>query len=654
MVSLRSVRRFAACLVFVLSSIVSGLSVPAAVSAGDPVSIPAGPSPLDEELKPVEFSFLTVDATANPSSDGLTLQVRTRLRLRNPDKRNEYERQVGYNGPAVSNVRIGTQNGGLAPNGDPGPWKLALPRDGDAIIEGTQYVAARGVVAEMQFDWAALAPWGAPLGAARFTLHFPEDQDPDQFLEVSPEPTERSAVALTWSREKFDPDGLVRVLYVIPQYWRPVRQARARMATGQAGVNDYLALAAALRPLIAAEGMPPAVARAYQAEMSAALRQAVAAGPDNASAHAELAAYLTTVAQGDAAALAEAVAELQAAVRLAPADGSLQNQLLQALDGLLAACREAGDRRGLLSALDLAESLGALSSPERAGGYADLIVGLLEADRDQEAEATIVTGFGAEALARYGDVRPRFASVAGEIETLPGRRQLTFSLMPAPGMEANAERDIASLVQNLQTAGARVQRTGENGSARLAITLPFTVTADLQVASLRYASAVPADADPALALVGAALGPTTIRYQTSSLPQADQLRYSEQVDLQPAQEALEQRLSRLEAARAEAQAPTDDPLEAARRRWALALLDHYEAQWRALTAGASVRYRLAPAEQVVAPEWLVAWGEQRTLSWSNDIPRFDRLAPYVIGAVIVLIGIVVGLAVWQAARRRQG
>ncbi|MGQ9725339.1 MAG: hypothetical protein ACUVVU_08330 [Tepidimonas sp.] len=636
-----------------LSVLVGTLNAPIPVHSEDPVNIPAGPIPLDEELKPVEFSFLTVDATAKPSTNGLILQVRTRLRLRNPDKRNGYERQVGYSGPEVSNVRIGTQNGGLVPNGDPGPWKLALPRDGDAIIEGTQYVAARGVLAELRFDWAALAPWGAPLGAARFTLHFPEDQDPDQFLAVSPEPTERSAVALTWSREKFNPDGQVRVLYIIPQYWTPVRDARARMAAGQLNVDSFLALAAALRPLVTAEGMPPAAARAYQAEMSAALRQAVAAGPDNAAAHAELAAYLITVAQGNAATLAEAVSELQAAVRLAPADGSLQNRLLLALDGLLAACREAGDRRGLLSALDLAEALGARSSPERAAGYADLIVGLLDADRAQEAEATIVAGFGAEALARYSDMRPRFAAVAGEIETLPGLRHMTFDLSPAPGMEATAERDIATLVQDLQTAGARVQRTGENGSARLTITMPFTLTADLQVTSLRYAAAVPAEADPALALIGAALGPASTRYQTSSLPQADRLRYNEQVDLQPAQEALEQRLARLEAARAEAQAPTDDALEAARRRWVLALLDHYEAQWRVLKEGARVRYRLAPAEQVVAPEWLVAWGEQRALTWSNDIPRFDRLTPYVVGAVIVLIGVVVGLAVWQAARASQ-
>jgi len=633
----------------------SGVAGATAVAAS-PVAIPRGPLPA-EELKPAEFGALSVDVTISPSDTGVALKARTRTRLKNPDKKTPLERRVTFGGVPVDDVRIGSQNAGLHPAAGGDPWVLTMAPDGDAIIEGTQYASAPGPLVQLEFDWGALAPWGSPLGAVRLTLRFAGGVDSEQLLSVDPSPTLSDTLQLTWSYEKLRPTGKVQVLFIAPAYWRALQKAREAAAQPGATADAFLALAAATRPLIDAEGMPPAMAQALDAECLAALRQAVAAGPDQARAHAELGAYLRAHAAGRPAALAEAVSELKAALDLAPNDAAIREQLLGALEEHMAACRKAGDRRGLLAALDIAEAIGVGNSPERAAGYADLAVSLIEEGRLDEAEAAIVAGFGQAALERYAFLRPRFASVTAEIETRGGRRSVRGTLVAAPGMEDEAQREVAALAEALQRTGhATVTWKGDGPHITLDLVIPFEDSEALRSACLSIGRSLPPDSDPALVLLTAAAGPGSISYQFASGRRADHLSYVESVDLGPAQESLERVLGQLQVERAEAEAQTDDPVDAARRRWALALVKAYEDGWKDLAQGSRAAYRLLPPDDIIAPQWALAWGEQRTIAWSTSIPRPERLLPYVAVLTGVLLIVVSSLAIWRWRRRsrRQG
>lgn len=643
---LKPAQRALAASLFALCGLLAGL-VAAPATAADPLTIPPGPLPVGE-LPPVELSYVTIDATVSANDDGAAIEVRTRAGLRNPNKRSSFERQVSFPGPAVSGVRVGTQNWGLAPAAPTGPWTLSLPRDGDAVIEGRQYLAASGPLTELQFDWEALAPWGQRLSAVRLTFHFAEGIDSGQLLLAHPAPTDRSTRQLTWSYEGFQPAGTVRLLLIAPSCWQAVRTARQAAAGTEAGAAEYLALAEALGPLLATEGLPARVASTLQAEQLAALEQAVVAAPDDPTPHRELAAHLRARAAGDPALLERAVAELKAAHDLAPGDAELSQQLAAAVEELIAACRQLGDSQGILRALDMAQAIDARNSPQRAAAYADLAVSLLSAGRQAEAEATIVAGFGQAALDHHALHRPHFHSVTGEVETKSGERAMRFSLVPAPGMEAAAEADVAHLAQALSQMGARVEQPEADGALRLEATIPFADAEALRSAAQAAVASLPSDADPAVQLVAAVVAPARFACEASQGLRADLLTYVEASNLTPAQEALQRRLEQLRWARSEAELPTEDPVEAARRRWTLALLDRYEAGWQALVRGSRVSYRLLPPEDIVAPRWDLAWGESRELTWRMQVPRPKRLWP--LGAGLLLAG---GLALAAAYRRRR-
>ena len=624
-----------------------GALAPSSARAIDPVTIPQGPLPVGE-VKPVELSFLTIDGTISPSGDGIALQVRGRARLKNPDKKASFDRQVSFPGLSVADVKVGTQNSGLQPAAGSGPWTLSLRPQGDGIIDGRQSVTAKGPLVDLRFDWNAEQAWGQPLGAARLTLHFPSDLDSEQLLVVDPAPTDRTAVDLTWSYEKLKPAGQVRVFFIAPAYWRPVQAARKVASSPQADAAAYLGLAQALAPVAQAEGMPQAVADTLQAERLAALRRAVAAGPQEARTHQALAAYLVERGQGNAALLAEAVREFKAAYDLAPGDAMLKQQLLAAVEKSIAASRQVGDTAGALAALDVAQAIDAPQGADRAGAYADLAISLLQAGRGSEAEAAIVAGFGRAALDPYAFYRPTFATVTGDVETRLGERVLRFTLTPAPGMEKAAAQSVASLAQSMsQVGGCQVQQTNNDGRCQLEVSIPFADPQTLQDVGRALAARLPADADPALLLVAQASGPAEVDFRNSREGWIDRLTYAEAVDLAPAQAALAQRLDKMKWARSEAEAKTDDPVEAARRRWVLALLDRYQAGWQTLADSSEVTYRLLPPEDIVAPQWTLAWGEQRALAWKANIPRPARLWPYAAGLAAGALAVLGGVLVWR-------
>ena len=632
-----------------LSMLLVAAASPRPVAAG-PTAIPQGPVPTGD-LKPVELSYLAIDATVVPTAGGMALRVVSRARLRNNDKRAAYQREVTFPGPAVTNVRVGTQNGGLAPAAAAGPWLLSLRADGDAVIEGTQEVATSGPLADLQFDWSALKPWGATLAAVRLTLHFPDGVDSDQLLAVDPAPTARDTTQLTWSYEKFQPAGTIHLFFVAPGYWQPLHKARQAAASAQAGAAEFLALAAALRPLATFEGMPEGVATILQAEALAALERAVVAAPKDPRTHQELAGYLQAQARGDPAILARAVAEFKAACDLAPADAEAKKRLLAAVDDLIAACRRANDTQGLLQALDVVQAVDPANSPQRAAAYADLAVSQLQAGQEAEAQATIAAGFGQAALDQYALARPHFRSVTGEVEMQSGRRVLRFGLVPAPGAEQAAEADMARLADALGRMGGQATHTAAGGTLQLEATIPFDDASRLVQAGRALVGSLPADEDPAIVLVAAVAAPARLEFGTSQGLRADRLTYAESADLAPAQAALERRLEQIRYARAEAQAPIDNPVETARRRWALALLDRYEAGWQALARGSRVTYHVLPPGNYIVPQWALAWGETREIGWSTTLPHPERLWPFAAAGAVVLVAVALGAAL--ARRRRE-
>jgi hypothetical protein len=318
----------------------------------------------------------------------------------------------------------------------------------------------------------------------------------------------------------------------------------------------------------------------------------------------------------------------------------------------MAACRRTGDTRGMLTALDVVEAVAPQGSQERAAAYADLIVRLLDEGRVQEAKDTIVAGFGPEALAPFSGLEPHFSLVAGEIETLIGRRALRFTLVPYAAAQDPAERDLAALVDALGgIPGAQVQRSTADGRTRVELAIPFETPEELRTAGQALTSALPDDADPALRLVEAAAGPSAVSFRAVEQLAGDRLAYGESADLSPAQAALAQRLERLQSIRVEAEGQTSDPLEVARQRWTLALVQRYEDDWQTLVRSCQVSYRLLPPEDIVAPQWTLAWGEQRSLAWSMTIPRYARLRPLIAAVVGLLLAAVVGVAVWQWRRQ---
>jgi hypothetical protein len=631
-----------ACLgvLFVLSLLLStALTLP--VRAAGPAALPYGPT-LVGDLKPVEFSYLSLDAEVTAAGNGVTVGVTSRARLRNTDKQSGVTRQLSFAGP-VTSVRTGTQNGGLNPAEGADPWSLNLAADGDAVISGVQNVAAGGPVIDLQLDWDALGAWGQTPGSLRLTVHLPDDFDPEQLLAADPAPTERDATHLIWSYENQLPTGKLQVLFVAPAPAQALHAARAAAAGGKAGAAEYLALAGALRPLIDAEGMPAIARDALRAELQGALRQAVAAGPGEARTHDELATFLRAGGAGDPAKLAEAAREYKAALSLNASDAALKQRLLATIDELIAACRKANDTPGVLAALDLAEGVDAQRSQERVAAYADLAVDQIGAGEVRAGETTIAAGFGQPAVERYAFLRPLFSAVTGEVESHADQRRFVFTLVPAPGLSAAAERSLSDLAAAMgRVPGAQVKQTQADGQLRLEINLgsPGNWAATGQA----LAATVTSESDPALALIATAVGTRGASLASNRSGLQDKLSYAETADLAPAQAALAARMEQLKYARAEADAKTDDPLEAARRRWASALLQRYEAGWYALAVGSGVTYRLLPPDNLAVPSWTLAWGEQRSLAWTLATPRYDRLRPWLLGvAGVAVVMMVMGV-----------
>jgi hypothetical protein len=233
------------------------------------------------------------------------------------------------------------------------------------------------------------------------------------------------------------------------------------------------------------------------------------------------------------------------------------------------------------------------------------------------------------------------------IKTTPAAREIVFNLVPYPapsdGTLEAANQTVAALNQ---TGAGSAQLAADANGYTLSLKIPFANDNDLRARLVKLASVIPARSD--WALVRAALVPALLEFSIADDTFERSVRYKEQVDLSPGQEAMQNTLNEISAALGQLSTASPDDQEAQLK---LALLNHARQWWYKQLGGLTLDYEL-DAGGGVTRQWTISLNTPRTLEYSGDVIRGEL---YVAGAVVgggILLLVVAGLALWNLRRRR--
>lgn len=620
-------------------------------------------APLDRKTG-VELSALTVDANIYESDGHTFAQGTLSWKAHNTDEANETTIVVGFPELASASatfdptkfsafrVLMDDESVVFAPAtadivyGDAArdvnwySFELTLAPDEKKTVTA-EFTQDLGEVLFPRFTFGMLVGnrWKNAVGSARVTVNLPVETSGEQFIALDPVVPKFDGRKLTWLWENLNPEADPGVAFIRPSVWQTLLARRATAAQKPDDANAQLALG-----------------RIYQQ-----LASVDSPRRDNF--------------------LAQAVAQLETAARLAPGNvdavktlGQLYEQRAGAPNGprdvnyialamaqwtkLIGTAGDAEARKQLgedsfylaLDAFSRGEYDRALKFLEDARNFAPEGAGpLYERARLENqfklthiaaARMEIQSGSIAKALlhvhAAYGDsFQPAtnlpadaVALTHAEVKTTPNTRDIIFQLVPYPA-PSDVTRDAANqVVAALNRTGAgqaRLETAANNYT--LTLDISFSDDADLRARLVKLASAIPARSD--WALVRAALVPASLEFSASDDTLERHVRYREQVDMTPGQEAMQSTLNEMSATLGVLSTASPDDQEAQLKR---ALVNHAQQWWYQQLGALTMDYELDLGSGVTR-RWTISPASPRLLEYDAESIRPEF---YLVGAVAAL------------------
>lgn len=498
--------------------------------------------------------------------------------------------------------------------------------------------------------------WKNAVGSARITVRLPVETTGEQFITLDPVVPKFDGRNLTWLWENLNPEADPGVTLIRPSLWQTLLERRAAAAQKPDDANAQLALGRVYQQLASVDSPRR---DNFLAQAVASIESAARLAPGNVDA-------VKTLAQ---------LYEQRAGAPNGPRE---VNYVALAMEQWTKLISTAGDREArkqlgedsfylALDAYTRGEYERALKFLEDAHNFAPDGAGpLYERARLENqiklthiaaARAEIQKGSISKALlhvrAAYGDKYEPATNLPAdalalnhaEVKTTPDRREIIFELAPYPA-PSDATREAANQVVralNQTGAGQAELATAANGYT-LTLDIPFSNDADLRARLVKLAAAIPVRSD--WALVRAALVPASLEFTTSNENFARRVRYREQVDMTPGQEAMQSTLNEMSATLGALSTASPDDQEAQLK---LALLTDAQQWWYQQLGALTMDYELDVGSGVTR-RWTISPATPRTLEYDADAIRGEF---YVVGAIVgvgILLVVVFGLA-WLTRRK---
>lgn len=639
-------------------------------------------APLDRKTS-VELAALIVDAALYESDGHTFAQGTQQWVMHNTDPANETTIRVGFPAQASANatfdptqfaafrVRLNNQPVVLASDtadvvyGDAPrainwyTFDVTLKPDEKKTIVG-EFTQDLGDGLFPRFTYGTLVGnrWKNSIGSARVSVKLPAETTGEQFIALDPVVPKFDGKTLTWLWESHRPEADPGVTFIRPSNWQTLLAQRAAVAQNPDDANAQLALGQSYQAL-AAEPSPRR--DNFLAQAVAELETAARLAPNNVEAVqtlAQLYEQRAGAANGprDPNYIALAMTQWQKLIGTA-ADAAARKQLGEDSFYLALDAHTRGEYTRELKLLDDARAFapdgaGPLYTRERldnqiklarlAAARADINAGNLGAAL---AQARAV--FGADFQTALHLPADALALNHARVKTTAQQREIVMKFLPYPAPSDAAQNALGEVVNALnQTHAGAAQLAADANAYTLTVTIPFANENDLRNRLTKLAAALPARSEWALAR--ATLLPAALEFSTADDTFAQRVHYLERVDLTGGQTALQNSLNEMSAEIGALSAAPPDDQEAQLK---LALLSHAQ-QWRYNALGAlTLAYEL-DAGNGATRAWSISIGAPRTLQYDAEVIRGEWYIFGAIGAGLGILLIVAALAVLTRRRKK--
>jgi tetratricopeptide (TPR) repeat protein len=507
-----------------------------------------------------------------------------------------------------------------------------------------------------------LAPsngWKGKIGSARLTLNMPTQTTAEQFVALDPSVPQFDGEKLTWLWTDFDPKADPGVTFIRPSVWADLLSKRAAAAQHPNDAGLHFSLGRAYLQLASEES---ARRDNFLAEAVAELETAVRLEPGNVNAEMILGQLYESKAgpdsgPRDANYVSLALAQWESLIG-SRADAEARRHSAEDSFYLGIAARSRGDNaqaiKFLKDAADFSPNgAGPLYTPEHwATEMHAAEMSLARAAEEQGQIATALT-YARSALGKDLDLAPSpplpsFAMDQAEVVTGDAERRITFSILayPSPSPEAQQGVDQVALALNKTGAGtaARVATSADYG---LTLTIPYSSNRDLQYRLTELARAFPQRED--WDIMRGVLTSPVVAWNKQVDTFTTTTTYREEVDLATAVQPMQSQLDRMSQVigTLETAKPADD---AAQLRMAL-LRDAQ--QWWQRALGASRATFLLQRSGVPSRMWIVKLGDKSTLTEEDSEIRPEWYLIACLGALLLVTVVLSFLTIFRARQRRQ-
>lgn len=670
-------------LAFLLVAFALFAFVPPRLAAQAPApNIPVTLAPLDRKT-PVELSALTVDANL-AEADGHTVASGTMSwKVHNTDAANDVTIVVGFPAQASASATFDpTQFSGFRVLLDNKPVVLA-PGTADIVYGDTardvnwytfeltlkpdekkeivaDFVQDLGTDLFPRFTYGMLVGnrWKNAVGSARITVNFPEETTGEQFITLDPDVPHFDGKQVTWLWQNLNPEADPGITLIRPSLWQTLNEKRATAAASPDDANAHLDLGRVYQTLAS---QPSPRRDNFLAQAVAELETAARLAPGNPGAVetlAQLYEQRAGAATGprDTNYIALAMSQWQNLVGTS-ADANARKQLAEDTFYLALDAHTRGEYVRELKLLDDARNFspdgaGPLYTPERLNNQVKLA-------RLAAARADINAGAISNAIAHvravYGESFQPATNMPADalalnharIKTTSQQREIVLQLVPYPSPSEVAQNAAGQVVAALnQTNAGQARLDADANGYTLTLTIPFANENDLRNRLVQLASALPARSD--WALVRAVLLPASLEFSTGDDPFAQRVHYLEKIDLGGGQTAIQNTLNEMSAQIGELSAKSPDDQEAQLK---LALLNHAQQWWFNALGALTLDYEL-DAGNGAARTWTISIGTPRTLEYDTEVIRGEWYVIGAAGAVIVILSIVAALALLTRRKRK--
>lgn len=539
-------------------------------------------------------------------------------------------------------------------------WEIPMERGRRRTLE-LSYRHPAGADAILIWSWevAALSAWGAvPAVHGEFVL--PQPAHDDALIRVDPHRANLLGPRLWWDYERATEYPPHRVVVVAPPVWDRLQARRAEGAHGE--------VAAILTDLQAAATAKSIPGIDYGPEIVAELLAALEANPADTAIRVNLADTYRALAERSAehrlSYLTLAARELTAALEATESAADPDAQALATVLGrtyLVAAetASATGDPAAALEYLGLArETAGHFLAEELA--HADELtlhwaLKLAEQGHVAEALAQLDGLLAATLHDNLLHFAPPLVAARTEVSLRPSARTVHYDLDLYPPTAPRVRERLNALVQRLhETPCCEATLEGDDTALELTVRAPAQDVAALEACRRDIDAALSVEEGLAAALVALPWRAGPSAYAVESDLWREHHRYAEALDT-TALDALWRseaeyagwRLVELNSATpADARALLEQQL-------ALAIIREQRHTWEAIPSSSQWVYEVAFADAgPPSAAWLVAWGQNRSLTVDRSYPRWGEIRTAALGVVALLAAPLLVRRLWRAILSR--